>query len=293
MRKLSIIIVNYNTPEITAEAIRRIFGSEPFLDFEIIVVENGSSKLVEPSALKDDRIILVNSAKNLGFAGGVNLGIKKSTGEYVFLLNSDAFMFPGALSRAIDWMHKNYKTGVAGLSIITTDGAIQPSCGFFPSIGRELMRFSMLSKKLPGGTLVWRNRFTEKKFFINPVEADWVSGGAMLIKRAVLERIGMLDSGFFFGIEDWDFCKRAKDAGFKVAYLPFSQVLHLHGGSSGGRRSTWSLEREAEGFGRFMKKHYPSRFFLRLSVGILYNFKVLILEMGLIQNAKVKMQNDK
>jgi N-acetylglucosaminyl-diphospho-decaprenol L-rhamnosyltransferase len=306
MKKLSVIIINYNTPELTARAVRHFFKSEPYLDFEVIIVDNGSKDKMALASIADRRITYIENGKNLGFAGGVNLGIEKATGEFIFLLNSDAFIMPGAVSRALDSISEyneksplppfqkgGSKAGIVGLSLVSKKGQIQPSFGFFPNFTREVMRFFMLSKILPGGTLVFFNRFTNKNFFTHPVEVDWVSGGAMLFKRAVLDNIGKLDSGFFFGIEDWDFCKRAKGAGFKIFYLPASQALHLHGGSSGGKRSTWSLRREAEGFDLFMRKHYPKRFFLRTSVGILYYLKAYMLDMGLIQNAKVKMQNDK
>ncbi len=278
MKKVTAVIINYNTPEMTERAVRALHAAEPILDFSVVLVDNGSELKPELADLKMYLSRYIACRKNHGFAGAAIKGIKAQRAKYVLLLNSDALVSEKAVTRMVRFMDLEPHVGVIGARMVYPDGATQASFGRFPKLGRELMRFSMLSKLLPGGTLIFANALT-RKYFRKPVEVDWVSGGCMLIRTAMLEEVGSLDKNYFFGVEDIDLCYRAKQAGWRVAYYPQAAVTHYHGYSSGGRRSTASLRLEAQGMDRFFRKHYPGRWVTRFTVKFMYRVKAGMLDM--------------
>lgn len=276
MKKLSVIIINYNTPVMTKKVYKTFLNMEKNLDFEIILIDNGSKYGIDKIFFKKLGANIIINNSNLGFAKAVNQGIKKSHSKFILLLNSDVLIDNNAISRALKYMEKDKKIGILGIKLVYPNRKIQPSFGNFPDFWNDFMRFSMLSKIIPGGTLIYKNFFT-KSIFKNSHETDWVSGGCMLIRSEVLDQIGFFDENYFFGIEDFDFCFRAKKMGWKIIYYPFSEAIHYHGFSSGGRRSTFSLNLERHGMNYFFKKHFSEKIISRLLIRFMYIFKIIIL----------------
>jgi GT2 family glycosyltransferase len=106
----------------------------------------------------------------------------------------------------------------------------------------------------------------------------------MLIKSDFLNQEPKLDEGYFFGIEDFDYCFQAKKKGWKTVFLPQAEVVHYHGHSSGGRRSTWSLEQERKGMMRFFAKNIPKKKFTKLMVDWMYKTKIFLLQLIIKKN---------
>lgn len=274
--KISVIILNYNTPEATKKAITTFAEAERNLEVEYILIDNNSSKKVDEDFIQNNNIIFIQNNDNLGFARGVNQGITQASHDNILLLNSDVFIKEKSISKMIEYYKNNPDIGVIGAKLIYPTGKTQPSSGKFPNLIREFLRFSMISKFFIGGTIVYKNKFSQK-YYSEAQEVDWVSGGCMLIKKEVINKIGNLDGDFFFGIEDFDFCYRAKKAGFKIYYYPLSEVVHYHGYSSGGRRSTWSLAQEEKGMNLFLKKHFSHKVISRVGIDLMYKIKIIIL----------------
>ena len=276
MTKLSVIIINFNTPEMTERAIRRLRVCEPDLSPEIILLDNHSEKKFMPEIISTLRVKYIENQENLGFAQATNQGLKISNSEYILLLNSDVLIEPDTVSKLIEFLEHEARAGVVGPKMIYPDGRPQISCGYFPNLLREFIRLSILYKIIPYSTFAketWLNR----QLFQTGGEVDWLSGGCMLIKRQLVNQIGQLDEHYFFGVEDIDFCYSAKQAGFKVFYHPQARVIHHHGLSSGGPRTIKKLEMERDNLDYFLKKNYPERIVSRTVIYIMHSLKIWLL----------------
>ncbi len=244
MFDLSIIIVNYNTPELTADCIKSIKKFTKNLKYEIILIDN--------------------SIDNKGFTGGNNVGMKKAKGRYVLLLNSDTLIHDNVLGEMIGWLDANLKIGIATCALKNKDGSIQPTGGYFPTLPRV---FSwMLTQDIP-----FMDRITKQfhpkseNFYRNFRELDWVTGAFMMIRRDVIDQIGYLDEEYFMYTEDTDYCYRARK--WSVIYNPKWAITHFGGASS---KKEFPLLSEFKNVKLFYRKHYPSwqypilRFLLKL-----------------------------
>jgi hypothetical protein len=222
--ELSIIIVNYNTKKLTLEAVKSIWDSKLKVKFEIIVVDNGSREKLAKTA----HFRLIENKENLGFARANNQGIRRARGKYILLLNSDTKVKRGSIDKLVEFARKTLDAGVVGAKILNPDGSTQPSCFNFPSIKNTILN-SWFGKKL-------LDKFAPKENL--PVVVDSIVGAAFLVTPQSLERVGMLNEKYFMYFEDFDYCRRVKNAHLKVYYLPSAEVIHYHG-QSGKDIASW------------------------------------------------------
>ena len=229
---VSIVIVSFNTRDVLRECLQTLQRQAGSVSYETVVIDNnssdGSAEMVEAEF---NWARVVRCDRNLGFAGANNRGFPRATGRYVVLLNSDAFLQPGALERAVEHMDKNPMVGLAGGRLVGRDGSWQPSARMFPSLLNELLVMSGLS-----------TRYSKSRFFgrvdqtfadpSEPSQIDWVPGAFSIIRRDILEKIGYFDERFFLYYEEVDLCRRLKAAGYQIWYWPDIQVVHLGGESS-------------------------------------------------------------
>jgi len=214
---LSIVIVSYNTKEILKKCLESLSA-----DFEIIVVDNASTDDSVPMIKRDyPRVKIIINKENFGFAKAVNQALRQAQGEAVFLLNSDTKVKNGALEKLVEFEEK-VRPAIIGARMLNPDGTVQGSCFYLPTIGRAIKEYwfgksGYFSKYAPEGK--------------EPVKVEAVSGGAMLIPREIINKIGMLDEKYFFYFEDLDYCRRANQAGYKIYYLPTAEIIHEHGAS--------------------------------------------------------------
>ena len=160
---------------------------------------------------------------NLGFAKAVNQGIKKSRGEYLLLLNSDTIVSPQALEKMIEFARKKKDAGIIAPKLLDKNGKTsQPSCYHLPTIKGAIKEF-WLGKKGAFGKYLPRGG--------NSVKPEAVVGAAMLIPRTVYDVVGEFDEKYFMYYEDLDYCRRVREAGFAVYYLPTAKIIHYHGQS--------------------------------------------------------------
>ena len=235
---LSIIIVNYNTANILRQCLKSLEQeSKRAKEQEIIVVDNGSTdnsvKMINDQWLMGN-VKLIENQRNLGFAKAVNQGIKKSQGEFILLLNSDIVVKPKAIEKMIEFAQKHSIVGVVGGRLLNPKGSIQGSCYHLPTLSRIIKEFwfgqknfSVTQKYAPLGN--------------KPIEVEAIVGAVFLIPRKVIEKVGFFDERFFMYFEDLDYCRRVRNASFKIYYLPQAEFIHKHGAS--GKEIPWQTQK--------------------------------------------------
>jgi len=263
---LSIVIVNYNGKTIIGDCIYSI-RKYITVPYEIIVVDNfsadGSQEYLKYNF--SDINLLLNET-NEGFAKGNNIGVKKSIGKYILLLNNDAFLSQD-IKLLIDLMESDKNIGVAGIKMYGQEGEYRHSAGFFP-VAWRLFKISSLYNKKNGFS---DGQFKSLKNDSPPYyEVDWVEGSFLLTRRSLWNSVGGLDDSYFMYVEDVDYCKMIKNAGFKTVYYPSLNYVHI-GGYGSGR-----LNLIFRGFCRYHKKHSSFLHFLLaysiLLIGLCFRF---------------------
>lgn len=240
---ISIIIVNYNTPEETKECLRSLADIETWgFDYKIIVVDNGSKESLKFSKLylkNNPHLELISSSSNLGFTGGNNLGIKHAANrydsDYFLLLNSDAIVTKDFLKELYLMAKNDAKIGLISPKIYFHKGFEYHSASYSPEQLGQVIWYA-------GGKIDWSNLFSyhigvdeiDRGQFDLARETDFATGCCMLISREVVERVGTLDNRFFLYSEDVDYSLRVKKAGLKIFYCPCASVYHKISGSTGG-----------------------------------------------------------
>jgi GT2 family glycosyltransferase len=218
---LSIILVNWNSCDITSDAISSIDAQTRDITYEIFVVDNGSTRdrSVEELPRRFPSMTFVRNSANMGFTIANNQGITRSRGRYVLVLNNDTVQTENALAAAVRYMDEHPDVGALGIQHRNPDAdrSEQPSAWGFPRPWREIA--SLIG-------VPWADRFA-------PVETDaerdvdWVCGSFLMMRRACLEQIGPLDERFFIYDEDVDWCQRAWAAGWKIRFWPGASMIHL------------------------------------------------------------------
>ena len=243
---ISIIIVNYNTPDDTKATIQSLSEiNHSGFDYRIIVVDNGSKELLtfnKAFLKKNNKVDLLRSESNLGFSGGNNLGIQHAIdhydSDYYLLLNSDTIVEQNFLQALYEMMKKDQKIGLACSKIYFHKGYEYFADSYSESEKHRVLWYV-------GGKIDWTNLLSyhigidevDRGHFDRAAETDYATGCAMMISREVIERVGRLDDRFFLYSEDVDFSLRVREAGLKVMYCPDSVVYHKIGRSSGGAGS--------------------------------------------------------
>jgi len=251
--KLSIIIVNYNGRRFLDEcldSIRRLVLSS----HEVIIVDNASADgSAEYIATHFPEVHLISSAENLGFTGGNNAGARVAKGELLLLLNNDTKLLT-SLDQAI-LAFERAELGVLGVHLFYGDGRNQASVGYQHTPIRILLSWLGLARfsRLPR---MFRRTETAPEFYDHDhQQVDWVSGAFLMTRRDLWNSIGGLDERYFMYVEDADYCKQVRNAGFEVAYLPTVKVIHYEGGGKAWVGQN-ALTRTVNSYRIFLEKHY-------------------------------------
>ena len=251
---VSVIIVSWNTKDILMNCLRSLYDQSNRFDFEVIVVDNASAD-GSVEMVKNDfhSVVLVENSENKGFATANNQGISIAEGRYILLLNSDTIVLDNAIVKTVYFADDNPKASVIGCRVLNPDRSLQPTCFMFPSILNMILSSTYLYKLFPRSRFFGRERMTWWKR--NDVqEVDVVTGCFMLVRRAAIEQVGVMDESFFMYGEETDWCYRFKQAGWLVMFAPAGEIIHLGGQSS--QRIRWEmLVRLRLSILQFMKKH--------------------------------------
>jgi GT2 family glycosyltransferase len=230
--QLSIVIVSYNTKHVLRDCLQSVQREAAGLNIEIFVVDNNSSDgsplMVE---IEFPQVKVIRSTINLGFGAANNLALQASTGRYIVLLNSDAFLSPGSLRLACDHMNAHPRAALGGARLVGLDSSWQPSARMFPHIITDAIVLSGLAAKFP------KSRFFGRfdRTWADPLQTcqtDWVPGAFSIIRADVLDEVGFFDPRFFLYGEEVDLCRRIKKAGHEIWYWPDILVTHIGGESS-------------------------------------------------------------
>lgn len=225
--KVSIVIVNLNTKDLTVGCIRSIEKEIGSIPFEVLLTDNGSNdgsveafKKIKDEPFWKDKFTLILNDSNTGYAKANNQGIRKAKGKYIFLLNNDTVVHKNAIQNILEFAENTPDAGVVGSRLLNIDGTLQMSCYHFPTIKNAIKEYwfgvkGLFEKYAPTG----------KK----PVTVDSVVGAAFLITPEAKRRVGILDERYFAYFEDIDYCRQTWKNGLKVYYLPGSVITHYHG----------------------------------------------------------------
>lgn len=223
---LTVIIVNYNTGKLLAKAIGDLRRAAARLAIRIVIVDNFS---------KDDSVALIRrqfpdchliaNPANVGFGRANNQALKLIEGRYVLLLNTDAFVAPDSLDKTVAYMDAHPRCGILGVRLIGRDGSLQPSARYFPTPWNLFLQRTNLERWIkptrPVDDLAWDHGSVR--------QCDWVPGCFYLVRRQVIEAVGLFDPRYFLYYEEVDHCLAAKRAGWEVTFFPDTTVVHIGG----------------------------------------------------------------
>lgn len=253
----SVVIVNYHSEEELAgclESLRVQAGPETL---ETLVVDNSGTLSGSGLLRRFPEVRLVENPTNRGFAGASNQGLHLAKGRRLLLLNPDAEMQEGALQSLVRYLDEHPEVGAAGPRLLDPDGSLQYSCRRFPGYLTVFFgRYSWLTRLLPSNPISRRYLYLDWDHE-STSEVDWLSGACLMVRREVLETVGPLDEGYFLFVEDMDWCRRIRDAGWRVDYVARAVVKHKIGASRGpvSARVVWARHRSML---RYFRKHFRS-----------------------------------
>lgn len=257
MNRIFIIVLHFGDPKVTQRCLQSIFQSK--LTFQgLVIVDNGGN-----FESRDKRITIIKNKKNLGFAGGVNVGIKyalSNGADYVLLLNNDTLVEDNFLDKLIDFSEESIQVGIVG-----------PAIKF--KIGDKVV-YDIGGKfnKVFGRT---SHEEVSKVVSKTPRRVDYVSGCAMLIKKEIFDKIGFFDGRFFLYYEDVDFCIRARNKGFFTYVLPGIFIEHELS-TSIGKVSSLAVYHQTKSGIQFGKKHFKDRLFLNRAFIVAQTLYILV-----------------
>ncbi|MEO0080891.1 MAG: glycosyltransferase family 2 protein [candidate division WOR-3 bacterium] len=239
MPEISIIILNYGPVDIVVPCLAQLKVHHDSGLAEVIFVDNGSPGFpVEDFRSSFPWVNLIANNRNLGFAAGNNLGIRTARGRYVLLLNPDTRVPEEVLPAMLQYMESSPGVGAATCRVNLADGSLDQACHRgFPTPWASFCYFLGLDRILPRSRFFGGYHLTYKDLNTTH-EIDSPSGCFFLVRRAVLDQVGLLDETFFMYGEDIDWAMRIKQAGWKVVYHPEVSIIHLKGLSSGIKHST-------------------------------------------------------
>lgn len=256
--ELSIIIVSFNTSDLLRKCLNRVYKSLSFGKIEktseVIVVDNASSDgSVEMVKKNFPKVLIIKNSNNLGFAKANNQGIKKSTGKFILLLNSDTEVEKDALSNLLHKI-KSENRGVVGGKLLNPDGFTQSSAGFLPNLSKVFFWMFFIDDIPILSKFIKPYHIEDKSFYEKEQLVDWVSGACFLFRREIIERVGLMDENIFMYGEELEWCYRIKKVGFQIVYVPDAHVLHHKGASSQG---AGGILEEFQAIIYLYKKHKP------------------------------------
>ena len=269
---LSVVIVNYQTFELTRNTINSIFEySYPF-SYEILVVDNASSD-DSLSKLQDyfkDKVTFIASKENNGFAAGNNQALRIAKGRYVLLLNSDTIVWENTLEDIYNYMEKHTDVGASGCRVLLENGDLDKACKrSFPNVKNSFFRLFHIPTNSKDDNYNLDGLPDDEIY-----EIDCLTGAFMFMRAEALNEAGLLDETFFMYGEDIDLCYRIKKAGWKIIYYGESKITHLKGASSKQQKNTLIYE-----FYRAMyiyyKKHHASESSFLVNIVVYIGIAVL------------------
>lgn len=252
---IAVVIVSWNARDYLKQCLESIYQAACKVSFEVWVVDN-ASKDGSPEMVEElfPQVHLIQTGKNLGFAGGNNVGIEASQGRYLFLVNSDVIIEDHCFDKLCAFMDDNPDIGLSGPRVLNADRSLQTSCMVTPTPWRGLSRALALDTTFPkceafgaGMMEFWPHNEIR--------DVDVLVGCFWVARREALAKTGLLDEDYFMYMEDVDWSKRFRDCGWRVTFYPEVEIIHFGGGSSANAPLKYYLEdRRSTLF--YWRKHY-------------------------------------
>ncbi|MGH6801855.1 MAG: glycosyltransferase family 2 protein [Methyloceanibacter sp.] len=226
---ITAIIVNYNTEGLLQDAIGRLLAATAHMSIKIVIVDNAS---------KDNSVALIRSAfpgceliankTNVGFGRANNQALGHVRGRHILLLNTDAFVSPDTLDKTVAYMDAHKRCGILGVKLVGRDGILQPSARYFPTPWNLFLARTGLNRIFTNVRMVddmaWDHASVR--------QCDWVPGCYYLVRKEVIDQVGLFDPRYFLYYEEVDHCLAAKKAGWEVVFYPDTTVVHIGGESA-------------------------------------------------------------
>jgi GT2 family glycosyltransferase len=255
---LSIALVNWNNRDYLKQCLESLEAAELSVECEIVVTDNGSTDgSLQMLAERFPYVQIVQNEGNVGVARANNQCIQASSGRYVYILNNDTVVNRPSIQSMVRFLDEHPEAGAVGGNLLNPDGSLQSSFFHFPTLREEFLIVSHIGRRLnptfPSHKGAWPAVRT----------VDWISSASIIVRRAAIEQIGLIDEEYFIYSDETDWQYRLWQAGWKVYYLPQVTTIHYGGGSfqPGGKRYTLVYR----GRMLFARKHYsrPYRFVQR------------------------------
>lgn len=226
---ISVILVSYNTAKMSIDALDSLFASKGDFEFEVFIIDNASKdNSVELIKKNYPNITLIENEKNVGFGRANNQALSLLKGDYVLLLNTDAFVETDTLQKSMKYMEDNARCGVLGARLLSRNGELQPSCRYFPT------PLNLFADRTGLGRLFSSIQLVDDANFDPELtqSCDWVPGCYYMVRKPVIDDVGLFDPLYFLYSEEVDHCFSVKRAGWDVAYLSDVPVVHIGGESA-------------------------------------------------------------
>ncbi|MGL5355928.1 MAG: glycosyltransferase family 2 protein [Cetobacterium sp.] len=257
MIEVSIIIVNYNTTKLVKECIDSINALTNGISYEIIVVDNMSQDRSIEEIAKLPKVKLIKNSINYGFGKANNIGVKNSSGEYIFLLNSDTLLLNNAIKLLYDSYIKINKIGALGTILKDINMNDNYSYGTFPTVKNIInSRLKYYLRKI-------LNLKIKEKITENIMEVDFVTGAALFIKKSIFEKSLGFDENIFMYYEETDLQFQLKKVGYKNFLVKGPNILHYDGGSWGNVKNTKRIIADRSMFYYFKKNNFKQYLLLK------------------------------
>lgn len=229
---VSIILVSYNTKDLTRDCLNSVYEQTKDIEFEIFVVDNnshdGSPEMIEKEF---PNVRLIKNPDNKGFGAANNIAIRESKAKYVFCLNTDTILLNNAVKILYDYMESNPDAGACGGQLFDKNMGLMDSAGNYPTFWRTIFTYLGLRKLFPN---IWENYLTPAKkcTYEEPTPVQSIIGADLFLRKSVLDEIGLFDENIFMYGEESDLCFRITRSGRNVMFVPDSKIIHIEGGSS-------------------------------------------------------------
>ncbi|OGI23272.1 MAG: hypothetical protein A2255_06135 [Candidatus Melainabacteria bacterium RIFOXYA2_FULL_32_9] len=250
---LSVILVSYNTKDLTRDCIKSVFDKTQDLNFDVWVVDNASiDGSIEMIKEEFPRVNLIESKENLGFGRANNLAIRKTDSKYVLLLNTDTVLVNNALKIMFDFMEnpENTSVGACGGQLYNTDMTLQGSVGEFdtlPWLFKKCLGFNIISRKERFKEIFKKKLLKEKLYKLDQTndnyETDFIIGADMMLRKSALDTAGLFDERFFMFGEEAELCFRIKKNGYKIFFVPDAGIIHFGGVSANKTNKPITVEK--------------------------------------------------
>ena len=230
---LSIVIIEWNTVDMLRDCLASVYANDGGLKLQVIVVDNdshdGSPEMVEAEF---PQVTQIRNADNRGFAAANNQGFEICTGRHVLLLNSDTYVLGDVLAASVRYLDAHPDVGAMGCRVLNPDKTMQATCSMWPRL-TDLIFMSTGLWKLKRPRVFGRYQMTHWQRDTER-EVEVISGCYLMLRREVLEQVGPLDEDFFFFGEETDWCRRMRDAGWRLMFAPVGEIVHY--GSASARK---------------------------------------------------------